>query len=443
MNEYLEQFVAELKTLFENGYLFNGQAVPFEIRNYILDAPARSFVKCCVRFNARQSCERCTVTGEWHANRMTFPDLDQPLRTDASYREREQPGHHTGDSPLEALGTGMVSQFPLDPMHLVYAGAVKRILEFWIEVPGPWKLHADVVNVISSVFEFLRPYCPLDFNRKPCSLLFWKKLKSTQLRRILLYDGIVAFKDIANDNIYQHFLLLHCSIYILSSRSLFPAHSDLARQFLRLFIPHSIRIYGSKFVVYNIHGLLHLVDECDRGFILEELSAFKFENKLKSIKETLKSGLHQLQQLDRRDQEKSSSKVLLSSKATHVKLSFKRRGFPGGVEEEHFKRLKAGTLLLKVGKSDSCFRTKTGDTVVLRDIVLRRKKVYLMARKFLACEDFYNYPLPSSELGILKVSELGGRSRPYRLKDFDSKCYLMPDGEHFVCVPILHSPESL
>lgn len=109
VEEYLEQFVAKLKSLFQDGFMYNGEVVPFEIRNYILDAPARSFIKCCVRFNSKRSCERCVVRGEWHSNRMTYPDLDQPLRFDQSYRDREQPGHHTGDSPLEALGTGMVS----------------------------------------------------------------------------------------------------------------------------------------------------------------------------------------------------------------------------------------------------------------------------------------------------------------------------------------------
>lgn len=46
--------------------------------------------------------------------------LNQPLRTDESFRNREQPQHHEGISPLERLGTGLVSQFRLDAMHLLY-----------------------------------------------------------------------------------------------------------------------------------------------------------------------------------------------------------------------------------------------------------------------------------------------------------------------------------
>lgn len=442
VHHFLEKFVKELKELMQNGYSYGGQVYPVLIRNYILDAPARSFIKCCVRHNAYSSCERCTVIGEYHNNRVTYGDLDQPLRTDESYRQREQPEHHTGDSPLEALGTGMVSQFPLDPMHLVYAGVFKRLLEHWLYIVGPWKLHIDIIEVISSVFEFLKPYCPWDFNRKPCSLKFFKRMKCTQLRRMLLYDGILVFKDLVDDNIYKHFLLLHCSMYILSSRHLLSVHRDSAKQFIRTFISHAIRIYGLSFVVYNVHSLLHLVDECDRGLILEEFSAFKFENKLKSIKDTLRSGLHELQQLARRDEEKSSRKVVLTSKASHVVLSIKQRGLRG-IAGKHYRRLKAGKLLLRVGKSDGCFSTKTGDIIMLKDIYVKEKKIYLVGCKFLKQEDFYDYPLPSSELGIVKLSQFERKLQTYRIRDVQSKCYLMPDGDNFVSVPILHSSECM
>ncbi|KAK3911605.1 Relaxin receptor 2 [Frankliniella fusca] len=197
--------------------------------------------------------------------------------------------NHKGNSPLEDVGTRMVSKFVLDPMHLVYAGVMKRLLEFWIN----WKLYVEIVDLISSIFVILKQHCPSDFNMKPRSLKYFKSFKCTELRRILLYDGIIAFKDFVDDNIYKNFCF-----------------SIVA------FI--SCQIYGSMFVVHNVHNLIHLSSECERlNMTLEEFSAFKFENKLKSIKETLKSGLHQLQQLARRDEEKKSDSVTLSSRACH------------------------------------------------------------------------------------------------------------------------------
>ena len=57
---------------------------------------------------------------------MTFPDLDAPVWTDADFNHRTAARHHIGFSPLQSLG--MVTQFPLDFMHLVCLGVVWRLL---------------------------------------------------------------------------------------------------------------------------------------------------------------------------------------------------------------------------------------------------------------------------------------------------------------------------
>ncbi|KAK3927629.1 Cytochrome c heme lyase [Frankliniella fusca] len=170
VNEFMSRFITELKDLHENGYRYEGKVIKIIIRYYILDAVARQFLKCITSHGGYAGCERCTVDGDYIDNRMTFLDLDAPLRTDQSFRDKEQPQHHKGISPLEEVNTAMISQVLLDPMHMVWAGVVKRLLDFWINVIGAWKLHHEVIELISSVFEFLRPYCPTDFNRKPHDL---------------------------------------------------------------------------------------------------------------------------------------------------------------------------------------------------------------------------------------------------------------------------------
>ncbi|KAK3917873.1 Muscle M-line assembly protein unc-89 [Frankliniella fusca] len=393
---------------------------------YILDAVARQFLKCIKSHGGYAGCERCTVDGDYIDNRMTFLDLDAPLRTDQSFRDKEQPQHHKGISPLEEVNTSMISQVLLDPMHMVWAGVVKRLLDFWINVIGAWKLHHEVIELISYVFEFLRPYCPTDFNRKPRSLKYFKSFKCTELRRILLYDGILVFKYLVDENVYKHFLLLHSGINILCSKSMFDVKNDDALQYLRLFVSHSARIFGSKFVVFNVHSLIHLPSECMRvDMPLYEFSAFKYENKLKSIKETLRSGLHQLQQLARREEERKTDVVKLPSRTSHVYLSLGNLHVCGKSVDEHFRKLRAGKLTLKVGKSDSCFRSRGGEIAVVQDIVKRKRKVYLICQCFHTLEDFYQYPIPSSRLGIYKVSILVGERLISRLSSVQSKCYLM------------------
>lgn len=56
-------------------------------------------------------------------------------------------------------------------------------------------------------------------------------------------------------------MLLHCGIYILAS----PFHQTLnnfANKLLRTFIEHATTVFRDKFVVYNVHALCHLADEC-------------------------------------------------------------------------------------------------------------------------------------------------------------------------------------
>ncbi|ESP02013.1 hypothetical protein LOTGIDRAFT_79308, partial [Lottia gigantea] len=64
-------------------------------------------------------------------NKITFPDIDSDLRTDAQFDEMAQIKHHLATSPFTELNIGMVSQFPLDFMLLVYLSVMKRLLSFW------------------------------------------------------------------------------------------------------------------------------------------------------------------------------------------------------------------------------------------------------------------------------------------------------------------------
>ena len=51
------------------------------------------------------------------------PDVNAELRTDVKFDELADADHHTGISPLKELSIGMVTQFPLDYMHLMCLGS--------------------------------------------------------------------------------------------------------------------------------------------------------------------------------------------------------------------------------------------------------------------------------------------------------------------------------
>lgn len=155
--------------------------------------------------------------GERSANRQTYVDLDAPLRTDDTFKYQMQPHHHKSVSPLLKLNTKIISQFRLKSMHLVYEGVFKRLLEVWMRWIGPWKLHWTIVEKMSKILIEMAPSCPQDFARKPRSLSDLAFYKATEFRRLCLYNGIVVFAQHPDINVYKHFLLLHCRIYILAS----------------------------------------------------------------------------------------------------------------------------------------------------------------------------------------------------------------------------------
>ncbi|KMQ85236.1 hypothetical protein RF55_16325 [Lasius niger] len=329
VDKFLLDFINEADELCNNGYLRNDRTYLFSIRHYIFDAPARSLIKCSKGHCGYASCEKCIVWGTRVNNRTVFLDLNAPLRTDESFRNQEQPYHHRGVSPLLRIKAGLVSQFRLDSMHLVYEGVFKRLLEAWIYWPGSWKFHLTIFQRICSTLKQIKSSCPLDFNRPPRSLEELSFFKATEYRRLCIYDGVRVFKEIPDENLYKHFLLLHCGIYILAG----PFHQTLnnfANKLLRTFIEHAAVIFEDKFIVYNVHALCHLADECATHGPLDSFSAFQFENKLKSIKETLKSGFRPLEQVAKREMQKEKKVVYLQSTSNKISL-LKRHVVPNEI----------------------------------------------------------------------------------------------------------------
>lgn len=139
LEPFLRQFVNELYILMTNGIIFKNTTYRIEVRNFVLDAPARAFIKCIRGHTSKKACEKCHVIGVRYKNREVFLDHDACLRNDEEFRYKVDAGHHIPGitSPLEEIGIGMVSQFRLDEMHLLYIGVFQRWLEFVLGKRGP------------------------------------------------------------------------------------------------------------------------------------------------------------------------------------------------------------------------------------------------------------------------------------------------------------------
>lgn len=134
VDEFLIQFVLELNHLLQNGITIDSIHYQVALHSIICDKPARAFIKGIKGHTAYSSRERCQIVGYSYRSTMIFPHLDQPERTDNSFRNMLDPDHHNYRSPLLDINPpiDMVKTFSLDLMHLVLMGVMKALLNFWI-----------------------------------------------------------------------------------------------------------------------------------------------------------------------------------------------------------------------------------------------------------------------------------------------------------------------
>lgn len=428
LNAFMNDFIHEVNDL--------GNKIV--IKNFICDSPARAFIKAIKAPNGYYSCERCVVRGEYVDHIISFNSEDSPLRTNESFRLQSDANHHKDVSPLTKLPIDMLKCFPYDPMHLVFLGVVRRLLQFWLDSSyKDYKLPSRMINAISSSLSLYACNFPFDFSRKPRSLQLFKRWKATEFRTFLLYTGIVALKDCVGTAVYKNFLLLHSAIFILCSPLYCISHCEKARQYLQHFLSTCKYIYGNAMLVYNVHALLHLCDDVLVHGPLDHFSAFQFENKLGLLKRYLRTGHQPLSQLENRLSETSDTLLFQDDfPLTHKGLHSLGPVLHHGVGCFQYHRIFFHRSRLDTNSGDSYVMDKSNWYYKIVNIVFDSKSTtFLICKRFLKQSPFYSYPLESNLLGISFVSQL---SEPMSLKlsNVAKKCLCLPYKEGFVMLPM-------
>jgi hypothetical protein len=449
VEDFLHDFVIELANLRENGLLIQGKLVSVEVSLFCCDTPAKAFLKCTKSFNGFSGCDNCTQRGEYKG-RLVYPEINAPLRTDVAFDEMADAEHHKKKSPLAGLGIGLVSTFPLDYMHLVCLGVMRRLLVAWTDRSSPQRLPLKSINVLSSSLLNAQEHWPTEFSRKPRSLSELDRWKATEFRQFVLYLGPVYLKDILSKNLYDHFMLFSCAISILVSKNLFMSCNTEANTLLRLFVSQAKNMYGIQFLVYNVHNLVHLSSHALRFGPLDAFSAFPFENYLGSLKRMLKKTSAPLQQVVNRIKERE--------------LCGQRFITTDNLNEEIFSVVESSKLpranwpadsmdgAIYYGKvSGPLFRlsahTRDCGVLLINGAVLKvcsfykdfGDNIFVVGHLFCIKADFFIYPCKSSELSIFKVKSLSNNYHCYPIANIASKCLLLPQKDYFVCLPFRHS----
>lgn len=434
-NAYLSAFVEELLLLIANGVEWAGNILTVELFCFVCDAPAKACMTCIKLHSGYLSCSKCCAEGEWHG-RVVFHETDVPKRTDHSFRSKAQPEHHTGVSILETLPINMIECFSLDYMHLVCLGIVRKLLWTWIRgalFVGTRRIRLGwrSITQISARLVALASNVACDFARKPRSLSELARWKATELRQFLLYTGPIVLKGVIDDDLYNHFMLLHIAIKILVDNELCREFSSYARDLILLFVKQCEEYYGIEFMSYNVHNLIHLTDDVERNGPLDSFSLFDFENMLQEIKGVLRKHERPLEQIIRRLEEREKN-LLLPTVQEANQTGLKQKHSKGPVIENseeslQFHLLQYKSWIFRNNNARDCFVMLSNKKLVkIFNFMHGPSGISIIGKQFLRPRNLFNSPIDSSSLGIHLVDTLSPRLQSWPIDLIECKLLVLP-----------------
>lgn len=452
-SEFLEDFVNESKDLIENGLENNAKIYKCCIKFICSDAPAKSFILGVKGHTGYSSCTKCWDVGKYIKTRICFSDIPSRKRTDEEFICKSDEEYHLRTSILEQIPQlGLVTNVPLDYLHLVLLGNMKKLIILWCCDELKVRLPFSKIKKVSDFIEkTIRPYCPFEFQRKPRGIWHYRQWKGTEFRQLLLYIGPAVFKNILSPEVYNNFLTLHFAISILVSKKLcsYECHLVYSQKLLQHFVSTFKVIYGEHHVSHNIHGLLHIVDDVRNFGCLDTFSTFAFENYMQKLKSLLKKYDKPLQQIGRRLQEIETNCGTdlhnnLNEKQSYM-LNVHTNGplLEGCVDPQYSIFKLNGMKLVIQNKANNCCGLNSGEIILMENICYNTKyKDYVViGKKFLEKRALYTLPCSSIHIGIYEVSKLSHRTNMWLLKYVNLKYFCIPmlsNYNSFAVFPLLH-----
>lgn len=445
---FLFDFIQETAKLKQDGILYAEKCYSVDIQLFVCDAPARAYLRQTIGHTGKEACEKCTILGTYHNHRINFAQqnftaFDSKLDTD--FTSSNPPTYIKGHSPLLNLGIKLVTQFPLDPMHLIFLGVVRRVLlNYFFERSSPFRLSQKIITDIDTKISVVHSHITSDFSRKSRSLKEIHRWKATEYRLFIMYTYPVLFFNAINQVQFDLILSLHCAVFILSDADLILKYSDFAETCLNDFVIKSATVFDKDFVVFNVHNLNHLVDDVKLYGTINDFSCFPFENYLNTLKRKVHSYNKPLEQIHRRIHEcdnnnsnKSTKKVKSDCEA---KFIYDRLlGDDEEVQSFSCKKLVFPDGFISVFKPNNRVMLKTYKVCIIQSVRYIEGTYFLEGLYFSYYDDLYVKPIRSSKLGIFYIKKIcTSNAISFKLSDILFKCLLLPHKEGYAAFPLMH-----
>lgn len=427
MNDYLEEFVVEYLVIYED-FTFNDVVYDIIIECIICDAPAKAGILCILNYNGKKGCPKCTILGIWKEEygKVVFLENNCAPRTDASFRNREDRGHHHQASILQELPIDMVKSIPIDYMHNICSGVVLKIVQILNGKPSYAKLPADKIIIVNQLLQSCYEYFPSEMNRKGALITDNIDWKATESRSFLLYTGPFALKSVLSSDLYDHFMSLSIAIRILCSPKYYLEENDYAKELLDYFFNNYAALYGEVNMVPNVHLCTHLPEDCQRLGPLDTFSGFLYENVNGYISNHLvRAGPKALQQVVKRLSEEEHCDNLFDSRQTFGKMELR----------EFEIKLTNGNNFVFFNDDNSTDKINLAKIVHIDEV----KKEFL-GLKINNIESFHDEPCDLLDYDI-GVGSLDGSSEIHlSLQDIKAKAVVFPrNDDKFVFFPLIHT----
>lgn len=425
-NDFLKYFIDEFLLLKQSGVIWKDIILNIELNAIICDAPAKAFATLTKGHNGYHGCGKCIQEGDYISNRMTFPELGCTLRTNETFRNKCDEDHHLGVSNLETLGIDMVAQIPLDYMHLVCLGVMKKLFQFWYKGKQNVRIPVNQFKQLNDVMMSYKNFLTNDFTRMPRTLFDIDRFKATEFRQILLYTGMVALKDVLSKDMYHHFLLLSCAIRILVSPSLCISLNNFAQDLLNQFVLKYTQFYGQEHVTYNVHNLSHLCNDVLKFGCLDNFSAFAPESYMCHLKKKIciQSAKPLPQIIKRLEEERRKYK------RSETKLNFKQKYVEVDIN---------GVKLSNQHPNNYCL-LKNGIFLSITNIWNDDTEILIQGKIVESIGNFFHEPMDSRTLGI-HLCSLTDLLVTYKINDICCKSIIIPYKDLRVILPLTHKCE--
>jgi len=423
-NLFLKDLFDELIELSQNGMTVSSDKIFVYSYGFCCDAPAKSFVLKTKGHTGFFHAQIALMKGVYLENRVCFPDTKLTKRIHNDFLLRLNEEYHVTDTMsliTKVPHIDIINSFPLDYMHLVCLGVMKKLIFLWLgnlkHAPLSVRLQSKKVTIISNQLLSLKSFITCDFSRVPRSLSEVARWKATEFRLFLLYTGPVVLKSILTDECYSHFICLHVCFRILLDP--YVKNYELINfcdRVLTYFVKRIGKLYGNQFISHNVHGLLHVVDDFKKYGPLDKCSCFPFENYLKNLKKMVRKSEKPLEQVVKRYTEyltfcEPNIPVSQSQNKIEFKISHNDGPLFEGIKGLQFKSVIINDIKINTQSISNCYigfmkQDKLMICKVINILSNNNNESVFIINLFDHIKPFYENPINSLKLGIAVVDNL-------------------------------------